>query len=367
MLKEELVVSKSKTLIEATFPTWEAATIDVFDTYLSRINPMDPNSSEVVFTKAEYEKLLGIKEIRVETLNKSLTEFMRNTVSIESFDAAGNSLGWDNYCLFEKTSLKKNELGEWEVSLRCNSELKTAFFELKERGYQKYQLKDTLSLTHKATKLLYFILLDHRYGNYEWTVELPELRTKLGIGKKKYESFKDFNKYILKKAKEEINEKTSLKFTYEPIKRGRLTRAIKFKILKNQLGKDVLENVEYEVVRVEKQIEGQMNIYNDFPDAVPVVPKWHQSIPGGISEREIKVMEMYAECCAFEFTWEEMVVIVNLIPPAVEFRQNHMGIDDISLNKADYLSDKYAVLNAKKDVKSRYGMMCSIVENDWKK
>lgn len=253
MLSDNYQVSKSKALIEAKFPTWETATINIFDTYLSRINPLDPKSSEVTFTKAEYEALLGVKELRISTLNKCITEFMRNTVSIEIKDENGNPRGWENYALFDKTSLIKNDYGEWDITLRCNPELKEVFFELKKNGYQKYRLKHTLSLTSKASKLLYFNLLDHRYGNYEWIVTLKELREKLGVGEKKYEKFKDFNKYILKKAEEEINEKTDIKFTYEKITKGKLTRAIKFKIEKNE--EDIKKSEKEKFNETEKVID----------------------------------------------------------------------------------------------------------------
>lgn len=365
MLDRKHIVVKSKQLIESKLPDWDAETINIFDAYLSRINPMDPDSSKVTFTKKEYEELIGVSKLRPEQLNRYIKQFIGNAVSLESFDDKGNSLGWDNYVLFDKATFKKNDYGEWQVTLRCHPELEQLFFHLKKSGYQKYALENTLKLKHKSTKLLYFILKDKQYRG-EWTVDLKELRERISATAKMYDSFKDFNKFVLKRAMEEINKNTDITFSYEKVTRGRLTRAVKFKI-ESKRKEIVVEETDYEIVKIEGQIDGQMDIYNDFPDTVPVEPIWHSTIPKDASPIEIESAKLFAEACSFEFSWNEMLVITSLIPKSVEFREAVMGIDSIDLKKTDYLYDKYKVLNAKKDVKSRYGMMCSIVENDWKK
>lgn len=79
MLSKDNTVSRSRQLIDSKFPTWDVSTLNVFDTYLSRINPLDPQSSEVVFTKREYELLLGVSEMRPEQLNKSIRKFIEDT------------------------------------------------------------------------------------------------------------------------------------------------------------------------------------------------------------------------------------------------------------------------------------------------
>ena len=340
MLNENYTVSKSKTLIESKFPTWDAGTIDIFDTYLSRINPMDPESSEVVFTKAEYEKMIGVGKLRPEQLNKYVCQFQKNTVSIELKDEKGKKRGWRNYCLFDKSEVSKNELGEWEVKLRCQPELKQLFFDLKKDGFQAYRLKYTLNLTHKATKLLYFLLLDHRYGDWEWTVDLPELRERLGIDEKKYESFKEFNKFILKKSEEEINAKTDIKFSYEKIMRGRLTRAVKFKIEKPELeDPDVLP--------------GQRNIY-DYPEVIPDEEP-NEENPA------MKMYKFWSGACDDEFNVNQIKELSLLAKPHLEFT---MLPEEHERMMFDYLRKKYVSLDNRNVKKSRYGMMKFIVEND---
>ena len=70
MLDENALVEKSKRFIWAKYTGWSARELAVFDTYLSRINARNPGSAEVVFTKREYEELMGLKEVRPEQLNR---------------------------------------------------------------------------------------------------------------------------------------------------------------------------------------------------------------------------------------------------------------------------------------------------------
>lgn len=330
MLNENNIVSKSKQLIESKFPDWDAATLNVFDTYLSRINPLEPSSSEVVFTKREYEELLGVKEMRPEQLNKCIRRFMGNTVSIPLPRG-----GWDNYCLFDRARFEKNDAGEWEVKLRCHPDLKTLFFELKESGYQKFKLKYTLKLKYKASKLLYYLLKDNQYKGV-WIVELPELRERLGATKKTYESFKDFNKFILKRAEEEINENTDVKFTYEKVMKGRLTRAVKFMIEQSE-DSDVLP--------------GQMNVF-DYPELIP------DSEPADPMK---ETYDFWSGACNDEFNHDQIRELALLAKPHIDFTFDRDENDRFIYN---YLRLKYASLANKKIDKSRYGYMKFIVEND---
>lgn len=65
--------------------------------------------------------------------------------------------------------------------------------------------------------------LDKEYPDYEKIEQIVN-----DNGWNKYAEFKDFNKNVLKVAKKEINEKTSLLIDYDTVKRGRMAVAVRF-------------------------------------------------------------------------------------------------------------------------------------------
>ena len=67
-----------------------------------------------------------------------------------------------------------------------------------------------------------------RIGRRE--IDLQELRRYLGILEEEYSRFYDFERRVLKQAKEEINEQTDLNIDYEKLKTGRRITSILFKI-----------------------------------------------------------------------------------------------------------------------------------------
>lgn len=348
MLDENAIVEKSKALIWSKYLSWNAGELAVFDTYLSRINARKRETAEVTFTKREYEELMGLKEVRPDQLNRYIKHFMGNVISIQT------DRGWVNYPLFYKAKFEKNEVGEWEVTMRCHPELEDMFFNLADSGYQTYRLRYTLNLKSKYSKLLYCLLKDNLWRG-TWEIDLKELRDLIGATEKTYNAFKDFNKFILKKAEEEINTETDIIFSYEKIMKGRLTKGIRFFIRESK----------------QDEIPGQMSLFEDtkpLPEAavsVTIKTKFHESVPEGINERELNTMELYAESCNFEFTWNEMQVIVNAIPSDVKFRTNKALIEDPQLSRADYLEEKYAILNTRDIKMSRFKYFVSLVKNDY--
>ena len=228
-LSDKNIVNKSKPLIWSKFNKWNTGELKLLDTYISKINPLDEKSAEVMFTRQEYQDLLGLKEIRPVQLNNYLKKFIGNTITLKT------ERGYENYTLFSKATLLKNDFGEWEITIKCADEMKMFFFELKKLGYKSYLLQNTKNLTSKYSIRLYNMLKDKAFGTFRWEVDLSELRELLGATEKLYEKFGEFNRRVLQKAEEEINKHTDIEFSYEKIKRGRLTRGIVFKIKKSEV------------------------------------------------------------------------------------------------------------------------------------
>ncbi len=82
-LKDGNLIEKSKRLVWAQFDNYTAGELRLLETYLSRINPRDPESSRVQFTLAEYKELLGLSNIDARNIKPQLDHFLGNVVTIE--------------------------------------------------------------------------------------------------------------------------------------------------------------------------------------------------------------------------------------------------------------------------------------------
>lgn len=328
VLNDKNIVSRSRQLIDSKFPEWGVGTLNVFDTYLSKINPLDPNSSEVKFTKREYERLLGVSEMRPEQLNRYITKFMGNTVSIPLEKG-----GWENYCLFDKVRMEKLSNGEWMITLRCHPDLKGYFFELKERGYQKYQLETALSLSTKYSKLLYYNLRNHLFHK-KWRITIDELRERIGVPSDVYKENKEFNKFVLKRAVSEINEKSDLIVKFQNIYRGKTITSVEFRISEKISPAEVTDNSTFE--------SSCINLKT--------------------SEIEYDIEMLYSEACGNQLSKDQVRELYYL---AKAHFDEALPYHELAKEVYDYLHKKYLSVMAKNDVKSLYGYMRDAVIRDY--
>ena len=205
MLDEKYIVEKSKALVWAQFQDYSPGELKILDTYLSRIDARNPDSSLVTFTKKEYADLMGLdSDIRTEQLKTYTGGLLSNVVTIDLPER-----GYVQYPLFsEAKCYLDDKSGQVTIEVDCNPKLKTAFFDIAKNGYVRYQLKNIIALRSQYSVRLYPKLKDRPFG---WTVSIEELRKILGATASSYDLFKDFNKHVLQKAIKEINEITAKK------------------------------------------------------------------------------------------------------------------------------------------------------------
>lgn len=230
MLDETYIVERSKPLVWAQFQDYGIGELKILDTYLSRINAREPESSVVTFSKKEYAELMGLDpDIRTSQLKKYTGRLLRNVVTIDLPD----HVDYVQYPLFSEAKCYMDEkLGQVMIQIQCNEKLKPAFFGLSENGYIKYQLKNIIALTSQFSVRLYPRLKDRPYG---WVVEVDELRKLLGATAPTYQEFKRFNNLVIQKAVKEINEITDIIVEAKTVKQGRSVVAVRFNIKQKSL------------------------------------------------------------------------------------------------------------------------------------
>ena len=329
-LDQKYWVQKSDPLVLMRSVPFSLGELKVLDTYISRINAADDSRTTVIFTKEEYEELMGISKINADVLKKHAEGLLGKIVTLEMPDKS-----FLKFVLFTAAHYHLDDYGVPIIELSCSPQAKDLFFCIGKYHYFKYALENVINLTHKASYLLYIYILHNRYRG-EWELPLDELRNSVldCKGQESYQEYKIFKNRVLDPAVNEINKKTDCHFTYETVKRGRRVAKIKF------------------IYQSESQIDGQLAF--DEQQNVPLLSdqsededeKW-EKIYG--SER----LATLASGVNHEFSKEQMelvsMILTRIDLPPDEY--DHSGL----WARVRYLREKYTILNAEADKKKRKG------------
>jgi hypothetical protein len=237
-LREKNLIQKSTPLQSLWKSSLGLGEFKVLDTYLSRIDSHHPERRKVMFSKDEFEKLLGITEVKPKALQAYTDKLMQQVVSL---DTPTRKQGFHRISLFSESECDQDDGGKWWVSLTCTPEAMKYIFNVEELGFLRYRLRNVLQISSRYSYVMFLYLLKRRPCKVI-EVTLEELRDLLGCADDAYyDEFKKFNQRILKRCCDEINEKTELKYTYEPIRSGRKVKSIRFTISSAVPGYDELE------------------------------------------------------------------------------------------------------------------------------
>lgn len=89
-----------------------------------------------------------------------------------------------------------------------------------EQIFTQYLLKQTSTLKSAYSVRLYELLVQWKVAKHTPMFELAQFREQLGVDPEVYPRIFDFQKYVIKPAIKEINEKTDIKTEYKAIKKG---------------------------------------------------------------------------------------------------------------------------------------------------
>ena len=330
-------VEKSDPLILMRTVPFSLGELKILDTYISRINASDDTRRTVIFTKEEYEKLMGLNSVDYRTLKHNTKGLLGKVVELEMPDKE-----YLQFVLFEQARYHKDEYGKPVIELTCTSLAKDLFFCIEKYHYFKYALENVISLTRKASYLLYLHILTNRYRG-EWEIKLEELRDKVLDCKEQasYQEYKIFKNRVFDPAVKEINQKTDCHFEYQAIKRGRKVAKIKF--IYHSIGHQIEETVEDSSPPISQQ-----SFFDNYDDC---------NIDYGS-----ELADLLGDCaCDNEFTPEQIRVIQDLVIRVFPYSTDHMAM-------CDYLIRKVHKMNLydkdKKTIKNRFSYLCTMIEKD---
>ena len=316
-------VQKSDPLVLMRSVPFSLGELKLLDTYISRINAKDDTRRTVIFTKEEYEELMGLSCVDYRTLQKHTKGVLSKVVELLM-----PNKDYLQFVLFERAYYHKDEYGKPIIELTCTTLAKDLFFCIGKYHYFKYALENVIKLTRKASYLLYLHIRTNRYQG-EWEVDLKELRdTVLDCkGQESYQEYKIFKNRVLDPAVKEVNEKTDCHFEYEAVKRGRRVAKIKF------------------IYHSKEQVDGQLSF--DMP---VVVPQLSDQSEGKAEKEEIdyggELANLLGDAALNnEFSPEQVRVIQDLVLRIVPSRDH--------LELCNYLIERVHRMNAYNPRKDR--------------
>jgi plasmid replication initiation protein len=232
------LVSKSNSLIEARY---KLGTLEqkVIAAIASNISPDDKDFQTYTFSVKEFQKLIGTKSHDIyHKIDKIMTKLMQPFNFINA-EGKPTKIAWLSKATYN--------VGEGTITVRFDPDLKPFFLLLNEK-FTRYKLGNIIHLRRSYSIRIYELLKSYE-GLAERTFTLEDLRSKLGV-ENKYPNWINFKHRVLEPAKEELEEKTDIMFTYEPIKKGRSIHKVKFIIKPNPKNKNLMMNVPEKLERV---------------------------------------------------------------------------------------------------------------------
>lgn len=319
---EKAYIQKARPLKSLSETDLTLPELKILDAYLARINSHNPNKRTVKLEKGELERYLGVSRILKDDLNKRL----RHLFQVIEVKDENKRKGFKLINLFEEADAEQDENGLWQVTLTCTPSAREYVFNIDNIGYLRYRLKNVINLTSRYSYILFLYLTDNRFRK-SWTINLIDLKELLNCTADTYTQYKRFNDLILKKCLNEINEKTDLKYTYEPVKSGRKVSEIRF--------------------TVETLSDNAQLTFDDLDEK----EQQYSSEP----------LEFLAGACDNRFTEEEMQVIFSILTTKdLPAHQN-----GVQMARYHFLMQQYAELKRQESlqsIKNRFSYFKKMIE-----
>lgn len=217
------IVVKSNVLIEARYRLSLQETRVIY-WLLTQIRPEDENLKANKMEIIEFAKMIGVEADNQYSKLRSVTKsLMRRVMEIYSQEE-------DKTIQVSWLSSAEYQHKKGYVSLEFSPKLKPYLLQLKSH-FTKIEFADFLELRSVYSVRIFEILLQYEsIGKRK--ILIDDLRLYCGIEKKEYSLYADLKRYVIERAKTEINAKTEYEIDYTEIKEYRKVIAIEWIIKK---------------------------------------------------------------------------------------------------------------------------------------
>lgn len=230
--KREYLVVKGNELIQQNrfeLSLQEQKTVAFICSMIKPVEAVDkanevPFQLEYEFNIRDYCKVCGIDYDNGKNYAdvKAVLKHLRDRSMWLSLENGSETLvGW----LAKVTTNKRSGIAK----IKLDEDLVPYLFDLGQK-FTQYQLYNILAMKSAFSVRIYELLKSYAFQKSK-TFDIDELKRLLMVENvKSYINFKDFRKYVLEKAQEEINELTDINIHFEPITKGRKVIKVKFRI-----------------------------------------------------------------------------------------------------------------------------------------
>lgn len=195
---------------------------------ISKLDKGNKTFNSIDLNIKEFIELLNITDRNYEQIRNTARGLRRKEIIIDT-DRFEYITGWFSGVTFDKSN--------GDITIKFDDDLVPYLLKLKER-FTRYELKNILSLKSAYSIRLYELLKQYeKIGKREF--KLDKLKGCIGLEKEEYSRIYDFERWVLKVAKEEINKNTDISIDYEKIKTGRKITSILFKIESKDQDKEI--------------------------------------------------------------------------------------------------------------------------------
>lgn len=217
----DLIIRKSHQIIEAGYKL-SLAEQRIILLSLAKLDNRDITQSKVTLYVKDYAESFGLSETSAYTeLQKASKRLYDRSIILHGEDET-TEFRW----IESRTRYHK---GEGRISFEFSRRVIPYLFELDKRlGYTQYHLL-SVSGFNSVYSIRLYELCKKIQGMANQVVDVDDIRRILML-EDKYSQYRELNKFVLKVAIAEINAKSDLFVSFEPIKRGRTITALKFTI-----------------------------------------------------------------------------------------------------------------------------------------
>ena len=366
-LPENAIVQKSRPLFDLWKYNFKLFDFKVFDLYLSAINSRNIDTKIVTFSKADFSKILDIKQkMSVDELDSRLSYLRQKEVSLNTDSKYPIHTSLFSACYVDTTAEPYN------VKLEVSETLLSLVFDIDRingKGYFSYKLRNILQIESLYSYLLFNYLESKVYRKNgdilltTWDVELQELKEILNCEDVEYyKTFKRFNDMILKKCHKELTSKTEMQYDYETIKQGRYVKSIRFTVKPHKTKLMRTDAQPPPIPQAQEQPPQQQNNYAEY--IPPSIPQERQELqPQQETSAINQKTELYSDAMDNTFTALQVQVIVASINPD-NLPNNEFGRD---IARYDYLSLMYKKLLVEEKsrvIQNRFKYFVAMIKND---
>ena len=270
---EKRIAVRPENIIEARF-SLSSKQNSIVDMLLTKIT--DDNNLSYSLDVKQYESLILTDTSNIyRDFKKAVKSFEKKGVTVIDKDT-GEEI-W--FPWFSKIHYR-DKLGRIDINI--DKDFKKILYKVKKKIF--YDIKYTLNMKSSYSQRFYFYMKS--FEDTGWRIDkIDDLAKKLETPTS-YKNFSNMKKYVLDKAKEEINSITDITFDYEAIKTGRKVTHIK-SFIKSK-NKNIIN---YNKMSVELIINTVGDLINGESDAKKIINALNFAIKNNITtENDI---EMY--------------------------------------------------------------------------